>query len=39
VHYSSIGGEGYKTLTGGEEVQFEVVDGPKGPQALDVSKR
>jgi CspA family cold shock protein len=38
VHYSSISGEGYKTLAQGEEVQFEVIDGPKGPQAENVSK-
>jgi len=38
VHYSSISGEGYKTLVQGEEVSFEVIDGPKGPQAENVSK-
>lgn len=38
VHYSAISGEGYKTLTQGEEVEFEVIDGPKGPQAENVSK-
>jgi len=38
VHYSSIGGEGYKTLIQGQEVEFEVTDGPKGPQAENVNK-
>lgn len=38
VHYSSISGEGYKTLVQGEEVSFEIIDGPKGPQAENVSK-
>ena len=38
VHFSSIGGEGYKSLAEGQEVEFEVVDGAKGPQAVNVSK-
>lgn len=38
VHYSGIVGEGYKTLQEGESVQFEIVQGPKGPQAADVQK-
>lgn len=38
VHYSSISGDGYKTLIQGEEVEFEVLDGPKGPQAENVMK-
>ncbi len=37
VHYSSIRSDGYKTLKEGQEVQFEVVDGAKGPQASEVS--
>lgn len=36
VHFSSIRGEGHRTLLEGEKVQFEVVDGQKGPQANDV---
>ncbi len=37
VHYSSIDGEGYKTLEEGERVVFEVSEGPKGPMAVNVS--
>jgi len=38
VHHSSIGGEGRKTLTQGDTVQFDVVEGPKGLQAKNVVK-
>jgi len=38
VHFSAIMSEGYKTLEEGQEVQFEVVDGAKGPQAANVSR-
>ena len=38
VHYSAITMEGYKTLKAKEEVEFEVVDGEKGPQAEDVRR-
>lgn len=38
VHYSAIGGDGYKTLIQGDEVEFEVTNGPKGPQAENVIK-
>jgi len=37
VHYSAITMEGYKTLKTGEEVEFEVTDGDKGPQASNVA--
>jgi len=37
VHFRAIAGDGFKTLTDGQEVQFEVEDGPKGPQALNVT--
>ncbi len=37
VHYSSIQREGFKTLREGEKVSFEVVDGPKGLQATNVT--
>lgn len=36
VHYSAITGDGYKTLVQGQEVEFEVTNGPKGPQAENV---
>ena len=36
VHFSSIGGEGFKSLDEGVKVEYEVEDGPKGPQARDV---
>ena len=36
VHYSSIQGDKYKTLTEGEEVTFEIVQGERGPQAANV---
>jgi len=36
VHYSAISGDGYKTLIQGQDVEFEVSDGPKGPQAENV---
>ena len=38
VHYTAIVGEGFKSLRAGEEVQFEISDGPKGPQATHVTK-
>jgi CspA family cold shock protein len=38
VHYSAIQGEGYKTLTEGQVVEFEVMQGEKGPQASNVLK-
>ncbi|MBE7027220.1 MAG: cold-shock protein [Ruminococcaceae bacterium] len=38
VHFSAIQGEGYKTLEEGAAVEFEVIDGAKGPQAANVSK-
>jgi cold shock protein len=38
VHYSAIGGDGYKTLIQGQDVEFEVTTGPKGPQAENVLK-
>jgi CspA family cold shock protein len=38
VHYTAIVGEGYKTLNEGDRVKFEIVQGPKGPQASNVVK-
>ena len=37
VHFKAINGEGYKTLTEGQEVELDVEDGPKGPQATNVT--
>jgi CspA family cold shock protein len=39
VHYSAIQAEGFKTLEEGQEVKFEVVEGARGPQAANVSKK
>lgn len=36
VHYSAIKGDGFKTLNQDEKVSFELVEGPKGPQASNV---
>jgi len=36
VHYTSIKSDGFKTLKEGDAVEFEVQDGPKGPQAVNV---
>jgi len=38
VHYSAIQGDGFRTLAEGQEVEFDVVDGPKGKQAANVVK-
>jgi cold shock protein len=38
VHYSAITSEGYKSLQEGDAVEFEIVQGQKGPQAANVSK-
>ncbi len=37
VHHSAIRGEGFRSLSDGQQVEFEVVDGQKGPQAQDVA--
>ncbi|MCL4490462.1 MAG: cold shock domain-containing protein [Nitrospirae bacterium] len=38
VHYSSITGNGFKTLAEGDAVSFDIEDGPKGPKAVNVVK-
>ena len=38
VHYSAIEGDGFKSLTDGDRVEFEVTSGPKGPAATNVRK-
>lgn len=39
VHFSAIVGDGFKSLDDGQDVAFEVVDGPRGLQAANVEKR
>ena len=38
VHFSAIRGDGFKSLSEGDAVNFEVVDSPKGPKADNVTK-
>lgn len=38
VHFSAIEGDGFKSLTEGQEVEFELAQGPRGPQATYVKK-
>ena len=38
VHFSAIQEGGFKSLNEGQEVNFEIVDGPRGPQATNVTK-
>ena len=38
VHHSSIKADGFRTLAEGEEVEFELIQGPKGPKAVNVRK-
>lgn len=39
VHYSAIQHEGFRSLAEGDAVNFEIVEGPKGPQAANVLKK
>ncbi|MCK6256646.1 cold-shock protein CspD [Fictibacillus sp. WQ 8-8] len=39
VHFSAIQSDGFKSLDEGQEVEFEIVDGARGPQAANVVKR
>jgi CspA family cold shock protein len=39
VHYSAIQGSGFRSLAEGQAVEFDVVEGPKGKQAANVTKR
>ena len=38
VHYTGLNMEGFKTVSEGDEVEYEVVEGEKGPQAINVTK-
>lgn len=38
VHFSAIQDEGFKTLEEGQDVQFDIVEGDRGPQAANVTK-
>jgi CspA family cold shock protein len=38
VHYTAVTGEGFKSLKEGDEVEFDITQGPKGPQATNVVK-
>ena len=38
VHFSALQMDGFKVLEEGDEVEFEVIDGEKGPQAANVTK-
>ena len=38
VHYSAIEGEGFRSLSEGDQVEFDMVNGPKGPAAENVTR-
>ena len=39
VHYKDIVGDGFKTLEEGEDIEFDLEDGPKGPKAMNIQRK
>ncbi|TFE03031.1 cold-shock protein CspD [Jeotgalibacillus salarius] len=39
VHFTAVQGDGYKSLEEGQEVSFEIIEGNRGPQAANVTKK
>ncbi|MCK4773119.1 MAG: cold shock domain-containing protein, partial [Candidatus Latescibacteria bacterium] len=39
AHYTAITGDGFRSLREGEEVEFEITEGPKGPQAANIVRK